>query len=210
MTPVQLLPFMAVSLVVVLTPGVDMALVTKNALLYGRPAAIATALGVNAGVAVWALTAALGLAAVVRRSDAVFTAIKICGAVYLAYLGVQTLLAARRAKADPAPTAQPARSLTGRAAFRQGMAGNLSNPKIAVFFTSLLPQFAGPHPTTGGLLLLGVVFEAMGLAWLVFYASVAARGRTLLQRPRVKAVIDRVSGMVLIGLGVRLAFERRV
>ena len=101
MTRVQLLPFMAVSLVVILTPGVDMALVTKNALLYGRPAAIATALGVNAGVAVWALTAALGLAAIVRRSEAVFTAIKIFGAVYLAYLGVQTLLAARRSRRTP-------------------------------------------------------------------------------------------------------------
>jgi threonine/homoserine/homoserine lactone efflux protein len=113
---VELLPFMAVSLVVILTPGVDMALVTKNALLYGRPAALATALGVNAGVVVWALTAALGLAVVVRRSEAVFTAIKICGAVYLAYLGVQTLVAARRAKADPAPTGRPARTLSGRAA----------------------------------------------------------------------------------------------
>jgi threonine/homoserine/homoserine lactone efflux protein len=88
--------------------------------------------------------------------------------------------------------------------------GNLSNPKIAVFFTSLLPQFAGPSPTIWSLLLLGVVFEAMGLIWLLAYASLAARGRNLLRRPRVKAALDRVSGLVLIGLGVRLALERRV
>ena len=102
-TAVELLPFMAVSLVVILTPGVDMALVTKNALLYGRPAAVATALGERGCGGLGAHRRALGLAAIVRRSEAVFTAIKICGAVYLAYLGVQTLLAARRARVDPLP-----------------------------------------------------------------------------------------------------------
>jgi threonine/homoserine/homoserine lactone efflux protein len=209
MAAVHLLPFMAVSLVVILTPGVDMALVTKNALLYGRQAALATAVGINAGVAVWALAAALGLAAVVRRSEAVFTVIKVCGAIYLTYLGVQALLAARRAEADPDLPARAARAPSPRAAFRQGMMGNLSNPKIAVFFTSLLPQFAGPNPTIGDLLLLGVVFEAMGLIWDLTYASLAARGASLLRRPRVKALLDRLSGLVLIGLGVRLALERR-
>jgi threonine/homoserine/homoserine lactone efflux protein len=209
MAAVELLPFVAVSIVVILTPGVDMALVTKNALLYGRGAALATALGVNAGVAVWAFTAAVGLAAVVRRSETVFTVIKVCGAIYLAYLGVQALLAARRARADDDPAAAGPRVLRPATAFRQGMLGNLSNPKIAVFFTSLLPQFAGPHPTAASLLLLGLVFEVMGLVWLLTYATVAARGGSLLRRPRVQAVIDRVSGIVLIGLGVRLLLERR-
>jgi threonine/homoserine/homoserine lactone efflux protein len=209
MTAVHLLPFMAVSLVVILTPGVDMALVTKNALLYGRPAALATAAGVNAGVAVWALAAALGLAAVVRRSEAVFTVVKVCGALYLTYLGVQALLAARRARAGPGLPAPAPRPLSPRTAFRQGVMGNLSNPKIAVFFTSLLPQFAGPDPTVWGLLALGVVFEAMGLIWLLAYASLASRGRDLLRRRRVKVFLDRLSGLVLIGLGVRLALERR-
>jgi threonine/homoserine/homoserine lactone efflux protein len=206
---VELLPSVLVSLVVVLTPGVDMALVTKNALLYGRQAAVASALGVNAGVAVWAVAAALGLAAVVRRSEAVFTAIKVCGAIYLAYLGVQALLAARRGEAHAEPGDRPVRRLSRGAAFRQGMIGNLSNPKIAVLFTSLLPQFAGPSPSFWDLLLLGAVFQAMGLSWLLFYAWLAARGRDLLARPRVRAAADRVSGVVLIALGVRLALERR-
>jgi threonine/homoserine/homoserine lactone efflux protein len=187
-----------------------MALITKNALLYGRRAALATAVGINAGVAVWTLAAAVGLAAVVRRSDAVFTVIKVFGAIYLTYLGIQTLLAARQAQPDPDLPSRSARTLSPRAAFLQGMMGNLSNPKIAVFFTSLLPQFAGPNPTIGDLLLLGVVFEAMGLIWDLTYALLAARGRDLLRRPRVKALLDRLSGLVLIGLGVRLALERRV
>ena len=205
----QIVPFVLVSLVVVLTPGVDMALVTKNALLYGRDAAVASALGVNAGVAVWALAAALGLAAVVRRSEAVFTAIKVCGAVYLGILGVQTLLSARRVEAHPGPGTRPAPRLSRGVAFRQGMIGNLSNPKIAVLFTSLLPQFAGPSPSFWDLLLLGSLFQAMGLTWLLFYAWLAGRGRALLARPRVRAAADRVSGVVLIALGVRLALEQR-
>jgi RhtB (resistance to homoserine/threonine) family protein len=209
MAPMQLLPFLAVALVVVLTPGADMALVTKNALLYGGPAAIATALGVNAGVAVWALTTALGLAAVVRSSPALFNAIRVLGAAYLVYLGVQALVASRRAGADPAPKPEAARVLSRPAAFRQGLLGNLLNPKIAVLFTSLLPQFVGPDASAGALLVLGAVFNAMGLVWLLTYASLAARGRTLLRRPRVKAFLDRLSGLVLVGLGVRLAFERR-
>jgi threonine/homoserine/homoserine lactone efflux protein len=209
MASMQLLPFLAVALVVVLTPGVDMALVTKNALLYGRPAAIASALGVNAGVAVWALATALGLAAVVRSSQGLFDAIKVVGAAYLVYLGVQALLASRRAGVDPVLPHGPTRVLSRPAAFRQGLLGNLLNPKIAVLFTSLLPQFVGLHATAGALLFLGAVFNAMGLVWLLTYAALASRGRDLLRRPRVKAFLDRLSGLVLVGLGVRLAFERR-
>jgi threonine/homoserine/homoserine lactone efflux protein len=197
---VHLLPFLAVSAIVVVTPGVDMALVTKNALLHGRRAARATALGVNLGIFIWALAAALGLAAVIAASAAAFTAIKLAGAVYLVYLGLRTLYGSHE-PAGPVPRGN---------AFRQGLASNLLNPKIAVFFTSLLPQFVDPqHAQPQDLLLLGVLFNCLGVAWLLTYASLAARGRDLLRRPRVKRTLDRVSGFALIGLGVRLAFERR-
>jgi threonine/homoserine/homoserine lactone efflux protein len=85
----------------------------------------------------------------------------------------------------------------------------LLNPKIAVFFTSLLPQFVGPHGSTWDLLLLGLLFNAMGFCWLLGYAAAAARGRNLLVRPRVKRALDSVSGLVLVGLGARLALESR-
>jgi threonine/homoserine/homoserine lactone efflux protein len=90
--------------------------------------------------------------------------------------------------------------------FRQGLISNALNPKIAVFFTSLLPQFGHSLPA---LLLLGALFNAIGLVWLTGYALAAARGRAALQRPRVRAALDAISGIVLVGLGVRLAFERR-
>jgi threonine/homoserine/homoserine lactone efflux protein len=202
---VHLLPFLAVAIVVVITPGVDMAVVTKNALVHGRRQALATALGVNAGVAAWTVAAAFGLAAVVQASAAAFSAIKFAGALYLVYLGAQALRRARRGRAETPLAGSP---LGSAGAFRQGLVTNLLNPKIAVFFTSLLPQFVD-HGTLPALLLLGALFNALGLLWLTSYALLAARGRVFLQRPRVRRALDYVSGIVLVGLGLRLALERR-
>jgi RhtB (resistance to homoserine/threonine) family protein len=200
---VQLGAFVAVAAVVVITPGVDMALVTRNALMYGRRAAVLTALGINVGIFIWVMAAALGLAAVVATSAEVFTAIKLAGAVYLIYLGVQAF----RSRHDDHPVAAPAPN--GGHALRQGLVSNLLNPKIAVFFTSLLPQFVGSTSSVGELLVLGLLFNAMGICWLLVYAMAAARGRNLLLRRRVRCLLDRITGVVLIALGTRLAVERR-
>jgi threonine/homoserine/homoserine lactone efflux protein len=152
----QLGPFLVVAIVVVVTPGVDMALVTRNALRDGRRAAVLTALGINLGILFWVIAAALGLAAVVAASATAFAAIKLAGALYLIYLGLRALRSSRRRRQPGRPTAAgPADSL-GRGALRQGLVSNLLNPKIAVFFTSLLPQFAGAHGSAAGLLLLGL------------------------------------------------------
>ena len=195
----HLLPFLAVSAIVVITPGVDMALVTRNALLHGRTAARATALGVNLGIFLWTLAAALGLAAVIAASAAAFTAIKLVGALYLVYLGVRALFGSH----------EPAAVVARGSAFRQGLASNLLNPKIAVFFTSLLPQFVdADHAQPLDLLLLGMLFNCLGVVWLLAYAELAARGRNVLTRPRVKRALDRLAGIALVGLGVRLAFEK--
>jgi threonine/homoserine/homoserine lactone efflux protein len=192
----HVLPFLVLAVIVVVTPGVDMALVTKNALLHGRRAALGSAFGVNVGIALWTLAAALGVAALVRASAAAFDVVKLAGAVYLVYLGIQALRRRERI------------AVAGQrmSPFRQGLISNALNPKIAVFFTSLLPQFGHSLPA---LLLLGALFNAIGLVWLTGYALAAARGRAALQRPRVRAALDAISGIVLVGLGVRLAFERR-
>lgn len=198
-------PFLVVAAVVVITPGVDMALVTRNALMFGRRAAVMTALGINAGIFFWVMAAALGLAAVVATSAEAFAVIKLAGAVYLIYLGVQALRSAHKDVGE-----RPVRALpSARHAFRQGLVSNLLNPKIAVFFTSLLPQFVGTAGSAAELLVLGLLFNAMGICWLLVYATVAARGRNVLARPRVKRLLDRLTGIVLIGLGTRLALERR-
>jgi threonine/homoserine/homoserine lactone efflux protein len=196
----HVLPFLVVAVIVVVTPGVDMALVTKNALVHGRRAALATAFGVNVGIALWTLAAALGIAAVVRASAEAFDVVKFAGAVYLVYLGIQSLRRRERG----------AVARRRMSPFRQGLISNALNPKIAVFFTSLLPQFVdAEHAHPLDLLLLGLLFNCIGVAWLLAYAELAARGRDVLRRPRVKRALDRVSGIALVALGVRLAFERR-
>ena len=199
---VHLLPFLALAAIVVITPGADMALVTKNALVHGRRPALATALGINLGILLWTAAASLGLAAVIARSETAFTAIKLAGAAYLIYLGVQTLRHRREAASEAA-------ALGSASAFRQGLLSNLGNPKIAVFFTSLLPQFVGPGAGASDLLVLGALFNALGVAWLVAYALLAARGRDVLGRPAVRRILDRVTGIALVALGARLALERR-
>jgi threonine/homoserine/homoserine lactone efflux protein len=203
----HLVPFLAVSAIVVITPGVDMALVTKNALLQGRSAAQAAALGINVGIFCWTIAAAVGLAAVIAASATAFTVVKLAGALYLLYLGVRVLLASRHASSTFSTARRP---VSTRAAFRQGVASNLLNPKIAVFFTSLLPQFVDKgHAGVRDLLLLGALFNVMGVIWLLTYAVIAARGRDLLNQPRVKRAFDRLSGVALIALGARVALERR-
>jgi RhtB (resistance to homoserine/threonine) family protein len=202
---------MGIAAVVIVVPGPDTALVTKNAVLHGRRAALGSSLGVNAGLAVWTLASALGVASVVRASDVAFTALKLIGAAYLVWLGAQAI---RRARPTADPGANDAlgerRILDGRGGFRQGVLSNLANPKIGAFFTSVLPQFVtSGHSVLVPSLVLGGLFVLMTLVWLCGYALVAVRASALLRRPRVKAAIDRLSGAILIGFGVRLALERR-
>ena len=199
--------FLAVAAVVVVTPGVDMALVTKNALQHGRRSAVATALGVNLGIVVWTGAAALGLAALISASATAFATIKLAGALYLIYLGVQAFRQSRAGSTEAATSRRL--PINDGVAFRQGLLSNLLNPKLAVFFTSLLPQFVGSQGTAGDLLALGALFNAMGVLWLLSYAVLAARARAVLGRPAVKRTLDRLTGTVLFGLGVRLALERR-
>ena len=195
----------------IVAPGPDMVLVTKNAIVHGRAAAMGTALGVNAGLTIWTVAAALGVAALVRESALAFTVLKLVGAAYLIWLGAQALLGARRRSAQLPLQANGEHEPRGAAfGFRHGLVSNVANPKIAVFYTSLLPQFVDPGANVlGPFLLLGGLFVLMTLVWLCAYALMAARLAATLTRPRVKAAMDRFTGVVLIAIGVRLAVEPR-
>jgi RhtB (resistance to homoserine/threonine) family protein len=206
------LVFIGVAAIVIIIPGPDTAVVTKNILMYGRRTALGTSLGVSAGLAVWTLAAALGVASVLRASEVAFTTLKLIGAVYLIWLGVQALRAASRGY-DPGGDAEASggrRVLGVGGGFRQGFFSDIANPKIGVFFTSLLPQFVDPgQPVLLPFLALGAVFVVMTIVWLSAYCLVAARAAETLLRPRVRAVMDRITGVVLIAIGLRLATERR-
>ena len=206
----HLLVFIGVAAIVIVVPGPDTAVVTKNVLVHGRRAAFGTSLGVGAGLSVWTLAAAVGVASVVRASAVAFTVLKLIGALYLVWLGLQALRAAGRTESVARFPAVSKPAMGALGGFRQGLLSDLANPKIGIFFTSLLPQFVDPGQSVLlPFLALGAVFVLMTLLWLSAYCLIAARAAKTLQRPRVKAAMDRVTGIVLIALGLRLAIEHR-
>jgi len=195
--------FVGVAALMICTPGPDTALVVRVALAGGRRAGMMAALGVGIGLATWSLAASAGVAGLLHASPVVFAGLELGGAAVLVALGARAIGSAVR----PAPAAAAAGVGPGRA-LRQGLLSNLGNPKIAVFFTGLLPQFApGGGASFGGLLLLGGLFCAMTVAWLGAYAAAVDRAARLLTRPAVRRALEALSGAVLVALGVRLAAE---
>jgi threonine/homoserine/homoserine lactone efflux protein len=195
----QFLAFVPVAIALSISPGPDMALVLRNTVRGGRGDGYRTVGGIAVGLVVWPTASALGVAAVLSASATVFTALKLAGAVYLVYLGVQSLRSLRRGDA-PEVVAKPSGS-----PFRQGLVTNLLNPKLAVLFTTLLPQFVSHGDPAAKPALLAAEFIAIGLTWLCFYTAAAG---ALAHNRMFRRVTEAVSGVVLIALGARLAVER--
>ena len=200
----ELATFLGISALVICTPGQDTALTIRNTLSGGRSSGIATAAGVALGQAVWTVAAAIGIAALIAASEPAFLALKLAGAAYLVFLGAQTLWHAFRGRYPRAGAR--GRTLRPRAALRQGLVSNLGNPKMAAFFTSLLPQFGDGFAVLLG---LGLVFSLMTLAWLSGYALAVAKTSAFLLRPRVRRALDAITGVVLVAFGLRLAEAER-
>ena len=199
--------FVGIAALVIVTPGQDTALIIRNSLLGNRRSGVFTALGVSTGQCAWAVATSAGIAAVIVAFEPAFVALRVFGAAYLFFLGAQALLsAARKRPASQRDRVPSGRSARARVAFRQGLVSNIGNPKMAVFFTSLLPQFGHSF---AALLALGLLFAAMTLVWLTAYAFAVARAGDVLRRPKVRRLIDAVVGLVLVAFGVRLATERR-
>ncbi|MBM7786846.1 LysE family translocator [Tenggerimyces flavus] len=201
--------FLSVSAVVIVTPGPDTAMSIRNTLLGGRRVGIATGLGVSLGQLAWTLAASAGIAALLVASEPAFLAVKLVGAAYLIVLGLHSLYSAWKSRSPAAVVAVSRRRMSSRGGLGQGVVSNLSNPKMAVFFMALLPQFV---PSGGATFwwsaLLGLVFCVLTFLWLCCYAFVVAKAGSFLRTPRVKRVLDAVTGTVLVGLGVRIAVER--
>jgi threonine/homoserine/homoserine lactone efflux protein len=198
----ELLAFLGVAVVVIVVPGQDTALTVRNTLAGGRRAGVRTAVGVVCGQAVWALAASAGVAALLVASEPAFVALKVAGAAYLVYLGGRALLAAVRRRLD----GQEVAHASGGRELRQGLLSNLGNPKMAVFFSSLLPQFGDSFLVLLG---LGLLFCALTLTWLTAYAFAVTRAGDLLRRPRMRRSLDAITGTALVALGVRLATSDR-
>jgi len=202
--------FLAISALLAVAPGPDTAITTRNALVGGRRAGLFTILGVSFGLLVWTLATGVGVAALLRASEPAFVALKIAGAIYLAALGVLAIRGALRRSGSGGTGHVERRTIAPRVALRQGVLTNLGNPKIAVFFTSFLPQFTPSHEAGFlSLVVLGLLFCLVGLTWLTVYVLAIARIGDFLRRPRPRRVLDVVTGTVLVAFGIRLAAEHR-
>lgn len=208
---VRFASFVAVSALLIVTPGPDMALVARNAVRGGAAAASATAVGVALGILGWAAAATLGVAAVLERSAALFTVLRLAGAAYLTFLGVRSLYGAlsrgRTVDARPARTGGPTPQ-SRWAAFRQGLTGNLLNPKAGAIFLTVVPQFLRPGDAAGREVAMVAAFEVMLLAWLLLYGRALARIAGSGTGRRIGRAIDAAAGVVLLGLGLRVALDR--
>ncbi|MEU6866062.1 LysE family translocator [Streptomyces sp. NPDC046876] len=207
----QLLTATGVLALLTLVPGPDMAVVTRRAVARGRADGLRTVAGITAGLLLWGVLTVAGLAALLAASAEVYLVVKLAGAAYLCFLGVQAL---RRPGAEPQPGDGngSTRGSDGGdrgergSAWRTGLVSNALNPKIAVFYTGLLPALApsGLRPAVG-MALLVLVHVVLTVAWLATYVYVLSRARRFFARPRVRRALDRVTGVVLIGFGIRVA-----
>jgi threonine/homoserine/homoserine lactone efflux protein len=196
----RFLAFTLVCAVLILTPGPDTALVTRTALARGWMAANLTTLGVAAGSAVWGGLSTVGVSALLAASPLAFTVLKVVGAAYLVFLGLSSLLGHAAAHGPDA---------TGGAVFAQGLLNNLLNPKAALIFLTIWPQFIRPGDPGWRFALMLAAFELMLLAWLGLYGFGVSRAGGAKLGPVLTQAAQRLTGLVLVGLGARLALEPR-
>ncbi len=196
--------FAAVVALLTITPGLDTALILRTSLLSGKRPAWGVTLGIQLGTLVWGLLTAAGLATLLAASQLAYDVLRYAGAAYLVWMGLRMLLVKKDAHVDE-PDAREVRFRTG---FRRGLVTNLLNPKVGAFYVAMLPQFIppdAPHAAVG--LLLAGVHVAEGLVWsagLIVFAGVMSG---VLRSPSVRRLLDRVTGVVIVGFGVRLAVD---
>jgi len=186
-----------------------MALVTRNALKGGRKIALLTSLGIVSGLLVWTVASALGLAILLEANAFAFTAVKLAGAAYLTFLGARALVSNwRHAAAESKLPTNHISIIRVNSPYAQGLLTNILNPKIAILFTSLIPQFITPGSSvTSDSVELAGIFVIMGLAWLIAFSFLAGSSRNLIRLPKVRRLVDTLTGFVLIGLGIKVAME---
>ena len=198
--------FLAFAAVLVVIPGADFAVVTKNTLVGGHRRGRWTALGVSSSNLVQGSAAAAVLSALIVRVQPLFETIKWAGVAYLAYLGIQALRSARRGEYAPLEGGNPDTKQT-RAGWRQGFLSNITNPKVLVFYLAVLPQFLTPGAGIAWLLVLAWSHAVLSVCYLLVLVTGLHGARRLLTRRKVRRGLDATTGVVLLGFGARLATE---
>jgi RhtB (resistance to homoserine/threonine) family protein len=206
----QVAAFALVAALMTVSPGPDTFLVVRNTLRGGRHDGWLTVAGICSGLFVHALLSALGVSAVLAHSATAFLALKVAGAVYLAWLGVQSLRSAMRKSGGAPPLSAAPWRVPAARSFREGFLTNLLNPKVIVFYLALLPQFisSGDAVLPKSLLLTAIHFLE-GILWLGFVAWGVDRSQRFFLRPALRRLMDALCGTILVALGLRIALEQR-
>ena len=202
--------YVLVATVLIITPGPDTALTIRNALRFGRRAASMSTVGIALGSLAWGIAAVLGVAVLLERSAVAFAIFKIAGAAYLTFLGLRSIIGTFRSD-TPTPTLPRGRAkeiqIRDDLAVKQGLLNNLLNPKAGAIFATVFPQFITVTDSPLRLVLMMAAYEGILVAWLNLYGYVISRAGRAGLTARFRRRIERVTGAVLVGLGVRLAFE---
>jgi threonine/homoserine/homoserine lactone efflux protein len=215
--PDLIVPYVALIALLTVTPGPDMLLVLRNGLRAGTSAAWLTGVGCCTGIAIHAVAATIGLSAILAASAEAFTVLKLAGAAYLIWLGLSSIAATLGSRRDSgealaalARSAPERARIDSRQAFRQGLVSNLLNPKIAILFLTLLPQFvADGEPRVATTALLATTFVVIGLGWMRLFSLAIGPISRVLRRGAIGEWIERATGAALVMIGIGVALERR-
>lgn len=206
----QIIAFTIVAAAMTMVPGADTMLVVRNVLRGGRRDGFFTMIGICSGLYVHALLSALGISVILMHSATAFTVLKIIGAGYLVWLGLNSLRSAARGGHFQSVEVVAEVNLTPARCFREGLLTNVLNPKVAVFYLALLPQFIGPtDPVLLKSLLLAAIHFLEGILWFAIVVYFVDRSRRFFMKPNLRRWLDTICGTLLIGLGVRLAIQRQ-
>ncbi|MBO1511072.1 LysE family translocator [Metabacillus bambusae] len=200
--------FLVLSLFIVISPGIDTALITKRTISDGRKDGYKMALGLSTGSLVHTFAAAFGISAILMQSAVAFEIVKYVGAIYLIYLGLSSFIT--RSKKEFTNFENLNNSVMKKSAFKQGLFSNVLNPKVAMFFLTFLPQFVKTgENATQQLIMMGVIYTVLSIAWFFVYVLLINYLRVWLMSPKVQRIMDKATGLVLIGFGLKLALDKQ-
>lgn len=198
--------FVITCVFLIILPGPDTAIMTKNTLTVGKQGGFKTMIGICCALSIHTLTAIVGLSAIIAKSALLFSIFKYIGAVYLIYLGIKSLWTLRNQETTETVVKMKYKNTSS---FKQGFLTNLLNPKIAVFFLTFLPQFVNPGSHTFmPFLILGMTYIVLTIVWYLFYIYLLNQISAFMKKPKTQKAIEGITGTILIGFGIKLALEK--
>ncbi|THE09233.1 LysE family translocator [Bacillus timonensis] len=201
--------FVFMCMLLIILPGPDTAIATKNTLTVGRIGGLKTALGTCCALLIHTSAAVFGLSAIIVKSAFLFSVFKYVGAIYLIYLGIKTLWALRKKEVAASVEMNTAKQFENKSCFKQGFLTDLLNPKVAVFFLTFLPQFVDAGSDTFvPFLIMGFTYTVLTAIWFFLYVYLLNQISTFMKKPKAQNMIEGITGAILIGFGIKLALEK--